>query len=267
MDAFRDDLQLLERAARKAGAVAMQWFGTDMEVQDKGQNHPVTEADLAVDRYLNEILRAARPDYGWLSEETVDDQSRLSARRTFVVDPIDGTRAFIRGDPHFVVSLAVVEDGKPVAGAVYNPARQRLYSATLGAGAQMNGEAIQAGQCDALEGCRIIAHESLFRWREWHRKWPQMQVSPRNSMAWRMVLVASGHADGTLTIRPKSDWDLAAADLIAREAGALVTDPFGAELRYNRQSTRKPGVICAGKHLHALIEERIEETERFRKHR
>lgn len=264
---FQDDLQLLEQAARHAGALAMQWYQTDMDVRDKGGNHPVTEADLAVDRYLYEKLRKERPDYGWLSEETVDDQSRLSAKRTFLVDPIDGTRAFIRGEPYFSVSLAIVEDGQPIVGVVFNPARRRLYSAARGQGAQCDGAPIHVSQCTELAHCTMIAQKSLFRWREWKRKWPEMNVQPRNSMAWRMALVASGHADGTFTIRPKSDWDLAAADLIAREAGAIVTDPFGHELRYNRASTRKPGVICAGKRLHALIEERIEETERFQKDR
>lgn len=264
---FQDDLKLLERAAQHAGALAMQWFGTDMEVQDKGKNHPVTQADLAVDRYLHETLRAARPDYGWLSEETVDDESRLTCKRTFVVDPIDGTRAFIRGDPHFAVSLAVVEDGQPITGVVFNPAKRRLYAAAKDQGATCDGGRIQVHQCTDLSGCHMIAHKDLFRWKKWPRKWPGMKVSPRNSMAWRMALVASGHADGTLTLRPKSDWDLAAADLIAREAGAKVTDPFGREFCYNLHSTRKAGVICAGKRLHALIEERIEETERFRKNR
>lgn len=258
-----DDLGLLIAAARSAGAIAMQYFRTDMVVQDKGNNHPVTQADLEVDRHLHHVLMGARPDYGWLSEETVDDQSRLNTKRVFLVDPIDGTRAFIRGLPHFVVSLAVVEDGVPQAGVVYNPAKDVLFAAARGLGATRNGKSVQVRSCNSLEQCRMIAHQDLFRWSQWAGRWPQMQVDARNSMAWRMVLVAGGRADATLTLRPKSDWDLAAADLIAREAGAKVTDPLGREFAYNLPGTRKSGVICAGSDLYALIRQRIEETGRF----
>jgi myo-inositol-1(or 4)-monophosphatase len=256
----RQDLQLLEMAAREAGELAMQWFLDPGEVWDKGNNHPVTQADLAVDKKLHQILLGARPDYGWLSEETTDDQSRLSQSRVFVVDPIDGTRAFIKGKPHFSISLAVVENGRPIAGVVFNPALQEMFSATMGQGARMNGKPIRVSKCAEIPDCRMIGHMGLFRAKKWKNPWPVMQTFVPNSMAYRMALVAEGSWDATLTLQPKSDWDLAAADLIASEAGAIVTDPDGHEFRYNLPTTTKSGVICAGRTLFDLIRDRIEQN-------
>lgn len=259
------DLQLLENAARKAGALAMQWFDPSTEKQkakvwDKGNNHPVTEADLAVDKLLTTTLREARPAYGWLSEETKDDGSRLRAALVFVIDPIDGTRAFIKGKPHFSISLAIVENGRPIAGAVYNPALDEMYLASKGQGATANGKAINVRQCEALLNCSMIASDGLFQQKHWRKQWPTMNCESRNSMAYRIALVAAGKFDATLTLRPKSDWDLAAADLIASEAGAIITDTNGQEFYYNLQSTSKIGVICAGKIVHDLILQRIKHS-------
>ncbi|MBL4617835.1 MAG: 3'(2'),5'-bisphosphate nucleotidase CysQ [Robiginitomaculum sp.] len=256
------DLQLLENAAKKAGSLAMKWFGDSTKNQkakvwDKGNNHPVTEADLAVDKLLTTTLRKARPDYGWLSEESKDDGSRLRAERVFVIDPIDGTRAFIKGKPHFSISLAIVENGRPIAGAVYNPALNEMYLAAKGQGATANGKAINVRKCEVLLNCSMIASDGLFRQKYWRTKWPAMNCESRNSMAYRIALVAAGKFDATLTLRPKSDWDLAAADLIAEEAGAIITDTNGQIFHYNLQSTSKIGVICAGKTVHDLILHRI----------
>ncbi|MBL4595013.1 MAG: 3'(2'),5'-bisphosphate nucleotidase CysQ [Robiginitomaculum sp.] len=251
------DLSLLETAARGAGALAMHWFANPGKVWDKGDQHPVTEADLAVDQQLKEVLRAARPDYGWLSEETVDDRSRLHAARVFIVDPIDGTRAFIQGKPHFSISIAIVEKGRPIAGAVFNPALDEMYLAAKDKGASLNGEPIRIRTCASLLDCRMIANEGLFRQKHWRESWPAMQYCTRNSMAYRIALVASGAHDVTLTLRPKSDWDLAAADLIANEAGATITDPDGVAFAYNLPSVTKSGVICAGRTLHDLIRQRM----------
>ncbi len=260
------DLDLLQSAARQAGALSMQWFGQPAKVWDKGDNHPVTEADLAVDTLLHKFLREARPDYGWLSEETIDDQSRLRAKRVFVVDPIDGTRAFLQGKPHFCTSIAVVEDGRPIAGAVFNPAFDEMYSAAKGQGASLNNQPIRASSRAALDDCRMVAHQGLFRHKGWAKKWPQMECASRNSMAYRMVLVAGGDWDATLTLKPKSDWDLAAADLIANEAGAVVSDPMGQKFLYNLETTTNSGVICAGKPIHGLIRRRIKQSQKETNH-
>ena len=251
------DLDLLEEAARRGGACAMTWFADPGAIEEKSPGNPVTRADLEIDALLHDMLRAARPGYGWLSEERRDDGSRLGSGRTFVVDPIDGTRAFIRGQPHFTICLAVVEAGRPVSAVVFNPARDELFSAHAGAGAYCNGVRLQASHRGTLEGARMLVPDGLLRSRLWADQWPDVHAAQRNSIAYRMALVASGRWDAALDMKPKSDWDLAAADLIATEAGAIVTGPDGAVFRYDESASRKPGVICAGPALHALILGRI----------
>ncbi len=244
------DLKLLITAAREAGAIARDFFNKgNAKTWDKSDNHPVTEADIAVNDYLIKVLQTARPDYGWLSEETIDDASRHTAARSFVVDPIDGTRAFIDGKPHFTICLAVTQNGQPVAGVVYNPISEELYEAYLGGGARLNEQSINPSGCASIEGCTIIGYPRKFR----RLGWPDMGVSIRNSMAYRIVMVAAGQRDATVTFTPKSDWDLAAACLIASEAGALITDLEGQAFLFNQQSTKNNGVICAGPALYALL--------------
>ena len=248
------DLELIESAARDAGELALS-FKRQGKVQtwSKEGGSPVTNADLAVDRQLQDQLRAARPDYGWLSEETADDRSRLEARRTFVVDPIDGTRAFIKGRPSWAVSIAVVEAGAPVAGVVHAAAMAETYEAAAGSGARLNGQAITASGRARLDGCALLADPAMMRSPRWPEPWPQMQIETRNSVAYRMVLVAAGAFDATLALSAKCDWDIAAADLIAREAGAVVSDHQGGAFIYDQPSARKRSLICAGEALHPLI--------------
>lgn len=244
------DLQLVVEATRAAGVLAKQYFyQDDVEAWDKSENNPVTEADIAVNNYLLKTLQEARPDYGWLSEETVDDASRREAKRSFVVDPIDGTRAFMDQKPHFTICVAVIENGKSIAAAVYNPILEEMYDASLGGGARLNGKPISPSGCDDIEMCTLIGYPRKFR----RLGWPDISVSIRNSMAYRIVMVASGQRDGTVSFTPKSDWDLAAAGLIASEAGAVITDLIGEEFNYNEDTVVKRGVICAGPALHPLL--------------
>ena len=248
------DLALIADAAYAAGSIARKAFhANESEVWDKSENNPVTDADIAVNDYLVKTLQPARPEYGWLSEETQDDASRHERRRSFVVDPIDGTRAFIDRTPNFTVSVAIIEDGKPIAVAVYNPLLDELYTAARGHGAQMNGETISTSNAAQIENIRMVGYPRKFR----RLGWPKMNVSVINSMAYRMVLVASGARDATVAFTPKSDWDLAAASLIAEEAGAIATDLHGQRFRYDQQSVVEMGVICAGPALHALLLERV----------
>lgn len=254
------DLDLIREAALEAGKLAMPFFEGDkaLGTQDKGGGQgPVTEADLKLDRYLRETLLEARPDYGWLSEETADDRDRLTRQRIFIVDPIDGTRAFIKGKPHFTVCIAVVEAGRPVAGIVYNPAAGELYEARKGGGAFLNGEPITVNDCPELAGMRLISQPEFIASKKWPEPWPEMTVELRNSMAYRVALVASGAWDATLAPNPKSDWDLAAADILAAEAGALITGLDGEPLRYNQERTRQPGVICGCAAIHAKLLDRV----------
>ena len=248
------DLALIADAAFAAGAIARDAFhANEAEVWDKSENHPVTDADIAVNDFLLDKLQTARPNYGWLSEETRDDASRFQTPRTFVVDPIDGTRAFIDRTPNFAVSIAIIEKGVSVAGAVYNPLLDELYTASLGGGAFVNGETIQASGYAEVENCRMVGYPRKFR----RLGWPDMNVSVVNSMAYRIVLVASGKKDATVSFTPKSDWDLAAAELIAQEAGAVISDLHGQKFRYDRPSVSEMGVICAGPDLHALLLDRV----------
>jgi len=256
----QDDLDLLTLAAQKGGACAMKWFADPGAIHEKSPGNPVTKADLEIDQLLHDTLRAARPDYGWLSEERRDDGSRLGAGRSFVVDPIDGTRAFIRGQPHFTICIAVVEAGRPLCAAVFNPACDELYSARKGGGAFCNGVALHASARTALQGARMLVPDGLLASSRWPEKWPPMHTGSRNSIAYRIALVAAGKWDAALDMKPKSDWDLAAADLIASEAGACITGLDGTVFRYDQTSSRKSGVICAGPALHALILARVTEA-------
>jgi len=250
----KDDLKLIVAAVRVAGDIARKAYNTNAsKVWDKTEGHPVTDADIAVNDYLYETLTAARPGYGWLSEETKDDHSRHACPRTFVVDPIDGTRAFIDRSPNFAVSVAVIENGQSIAGALYNPLTDELFEAYLGGGAFLNGKAITAPDSDQIEGITMIGYPRKFR----RLGWPDMNCRIANSMAYRMALVASGQADATLAFTPKSDWDVAAAQLIATEAGAIVTNIRGEAPSYDQETTRGFGLICAGPSLHALLLDQV----------
>ena len=248
------DLELISKAVRDAGAIAKQAFDdNDSKVWDKSNDSPVTDADIAVNDYLADVLRTARPDYGWLSEETKDDHSRHACPRSFVVDPIDGTRAFIDRTPNFAVSVAIIEEGKSIAGALFNPLSEELFEAYLGGGAKLNGKPLTSPDTDKLEGIRMVGYPRKFR----RLGWPDMTCRIANSMAYRMALVASDQADATVAFTPKSDWDLAAAQLIATEAGAIVTNLRGQTPSYDGPTTSGLGVICAGPKLHALLLARV----------
>ena len=253
------DLQLIEDAAREAGELALSYRREGkVKVWAKPGGSPVTNADLAVDKLLTERLCAARPDYGWLSEETADNRSRLEAKRAFVVDPIDGTVAFMKDRPHWAVSIAVVEDGQPVAGVLHVPAHGETFVAEAGRGARMNGEPIRVSGRDRLEGAALLADARYLRKPDWPRPWPEdLRIEARNSVAYRIALVACGGFDAVVAISSKCDWDLAAADLIVREAGGLATDHRGRSFAYNQASVRKRSLICAGPALHALILQRV----------
>lgn len=253
-DAREEDFALMKEAVREAGALAMRFFLTDHKQWSKAHdNTPVTEADIEVNELLHRRLGGARPDYGWLSEETEDDSSRLTQASVWVVDPIDGTRAFAKGKPHFVISVALVEEGRPVLGVLFNPATDEFFEASEGGGAFLNGNPIHVSGASAMEGCRMAAFAPMFKHPAWSEPWPEMEILERNSVAYRIALVACGAADAALALNGKSDWDLAAADIILREAGGLITAHDGSALYYNRRSTRHPSLLAAGPELYDAI--------------
>ena len=206
-------------------------------------------------------MRAARPNYGWLSEETEDDPSRLSAENVFVVDPIDGTIGFVKGKPQFTIAIAIVRDGRPRAGAIYNPITEECYSAEEGKGAHLNGEHIHVSARAEIEGCKMLATKSLFEHPFWNNAplapWPAMQIETRSSIAYRMALVAAGGFDAMLALSTKHDWDLAAGDIIVREAGGRVSDARGNALRYNGTVPHQRSVVAAASALHAKLLEKM----------
>ncbi|HEX2594350.1 MAG TPA: 3'(2'),5'-bisphosphate nucleotidase CysQ [Rhizomicrobium sp.] len=257
-----DDLALLEATVREAGKIARGFFGGEFKRWDKSKGNPVTEADLAVDKFLHEALCAARPDYGWLSEETEDNTDRLSSDAVFVVDPIDGTIAFMKGKPHFTISVAVVRNGRPVAGTVFNPILDEMYAARAGHGAALNGAPIHVSAHMMVEGCRMVADAPMFRHPAWNnppnRPWPEdMHIENRNSIAYRLALVADGQWDAMMALSSKREWDIAAGDLILTEAGGVVTTHEGTPLRYNCRETLLPSILGANPALHARLLERV----------
>ena len=251
------DLKLITETARAAGLLAVELREAGLETAYKAGDSPVTNADLATDALIKARLTSARPDYGWLSEETPDDPARRAGRRLFVVDPIDGTRAFIKGRPWWAVSIAVIDDGRPTVGVVYAPDLDELFQATAGEGATLNGEPIRAGDCETIEGCGMVGDARMFAHPSWPVPWPDMRIEARNSTAYRMCVIASGAFDATLALVPKFDWDLAAADLIAREAGAYVGDHLGRPFVYNGVKPAQPSLVCAAPRLAPLILERV----------
>ena len=250
------DLALLKDAARAAGTLALTFFGKQPRTRTKNDGTEVSEADIAVDEALKEQLLAARPGYGWLSEETDDEASRLEKDRVWIIDPIDGTRAFLKEKPEWTVSAALVENGQPVLGVVYNPAREEIYHAVRREGAHLNGKPIQVNDPVALEQSRLVASSGLFRHDIWDRPMPVVQTHWVNSIAYRMALVASGQFDGTVSLSKKHDWDLAAADLLVQEAGGKATTHTGDSFRYNQPKPLQRSVLAAGPSLHAELLDR-----------
>jgi myo-inositol-1(or 4)-monophosphatase len=251
------DTVLLEDAVREGGAIARTFLTGRNKIRSKTDGSPVSEADLAVDQFLTGRLRPARPDYAWLSEETEDDPARLSARRVFVVDPIDGTVAFLKGRPHFTICAAVVEGEIPVAAAIYNPLTEECFTATRGAGARLNGAPIRVSGRERLDGCRMLASKTTLKDPCWAGAWPPMTVETPNSIAYRVALVACGAFDAAITLAATHDWDLAAADLIVREAGGLISSHEGTTPRYNQANPIQRSVVAAGRFLHEAILARV----------
>ena len=231
-----EDLELLRSAAVTAGIIATGYFRKEVKNWTKEFDSPVSEADIVLDKFLHSALTTARPDYGWLSEETADNSARLSNKRVFVVDPIDGTRGFIRGEDAWAVSLAVVEDGLAIAGVIYAPARDEMYEAALGEGALLNGKPLlrRAGIGRApLIPAPGAVHQELQQAGLEYRRGPAYP-----SLAYRMMQVATGKLDAAVARRGSQEWDVAAAAVILGEAGIDLCDVCKGPLRFNRAETR-----------------------------
>lgn len=241
------DLSLLIDAAHEAGRIATGFSGPTAKRWEKSDDAgPVTEADLAVNAMLEDRLPKARPDYGWLSEESEDNTSRLTCDRVFIVDPIDGTRSFIAGANTWSHAFAVAEQGVVIAAVVYLPLKDLMYTAATGQGAYLNGEPIRPSDQAVLGDADILTTKPNLDPSHWAGEVPQFSRSHRPSLAYRMALVAQGRFDGMLTLRPCWEWDIAAGDLILREAGAICTDKTGKGLKFNNPHPKVNGVVTGG---------------------
>jgi myo-inositol-1(or 4)-monophosphatase len=247
------DAALLRGAVREAGALAMRHYHDRVKSWHKSAGDPVSEADIAIDRLLHERLLGPRPSYGWLSEETADDPIRLQKAKAWIVDPIDGTRAFIQQRPEFCVSVALVDQGDPVLAAIFNPATDQFFFAGAGAGAELNDNPIHVSPHEGLAQARFMGAEKAFEHHRWMAKAPGATFDYRNSIAYRMALVAAGHYEAAVSFGEKSDWDIAAADLLVREAGGCVTSPAGRRFYYNRSHARHADLIAAAPGVHPQL--------------
>ncbi len=255
------DATRLEAIVREAARIAFsQWPGAGHRVQSwhKGRGEPVCAADLAVDAFLKRELGALLPAAGWLSEETADSEARLDKRLVWLVDPIDGTRDFLRGRTGWAISVALVSEGRPLIGMLAAPARRAaeggdLWSAVAGRGAYRNGERLAASKRREFAGSRVPADSLAKEDRDF------AMVSKPNSIALRIAKVAADEADLVASLRWGFEWDVAAAALIAHEAGARVSDAFGKALAFNKRDPRAFGLLVSAPAIQAAAVERLAE--------
>ena len=248
------DAALLEHTVRDAGALALSLFRTELRNWIKGKSSPVSEADIAVNDLLEQRLQTATPDYGWLSEESVDDVARLARRRVWIVDPIDGTRSYLAGQDDWCVSVALVEGTAPLLGAVFAPVTGEMFLAARGAGATLNGTVINATSGASLDPTRIVGPRPLIQ-RLGDALEPG-EIHPRiGSLALKICRAGEGRLDAAFAGGQSRDWDLAAADLIVHEAGGIMTTLTGDVIVYNRPEVKHDTLVAAGRERHARIVE------------
>jgi myo-inositol-1(or 4)-monophosphatase len=253
--AYERELQVAREAAIAAGEILQGYFRDGgYQIDSKGKNNPVTTADFEADSELKQILREAFPTYGWLSEETVDNDDRLTAERVWIVDPLDGTKEFIKGIPEFVVAIALAEHGVPVMGVSYNPIKDELFWGMRGAGCHLNDKIVTVSDTRTLEHSTILASRSETARGEWKAYEGRVTVRAIGSVAYKLALVAAGQADATFTLTPKSEWDIASGVAMIIAAGGRVTDLHGEPIQFNRRDVKTPGFVASNGHLHAQLE-------------
>lgn len=253
-----EDLALLQEAATRAGEIALGYWRQEPRSWDKGGDAgPVSEADLAVNEALQSILTTARPDYGWLSEESEADPSRLDAEYCFIIDPIDGTRAFIAGQEGFSHSLAIARNDRIVAAVVHLPVREQTYTAHAEGPALLDGQPITPTDRD-IDGATVLTYRAVSEPVHWKGgQVPPFRREFRPSLAWRLCLAAEGRFDAALSLRSAWEWDIAAGSLIAERAGAVVSDRRGKRMSFNSAAAQVDGLVVAGQRLHRQIAERL----------
>jgi myo-inositol-1(or 4)-monophosphatase len=245
------ELALAKKAARVAGEILRSyWKREGLKVGSKGHDNPVTAADLEADQAIKKLLRDPFPAYGWLSEETADNDDRLKCSRVWIVDPLDGTREFINGIPEFAVAIALIEDGVPVLGVTYNPIKRELYSSARGVGCYLNSQRVRVTRTRVLKRATVLASRSETARGEWQVFDKMLKVSPTGSVAYKLAMVAAGKGDATFTRSPKSEWDIASGAALVAEAGGTITDAAGHALRFNRPDVKLEGLVADNTILH-----------------
>ena len=236
-----------------AGALALTYFRANPRSWEKRAGDPVSEADIAVNDLLRDRLDRTCPDYAWLSEESEDDLARVNADTVWIVDPIDGTSAFLDGQAEFTVAVALANLGEPVSAAVYNPATEEFWEATKGGGCRLNNEIVHVSEHATCAGARLLTRRRSLQRAHDPEIFTDVETADPRSIAYRLALVAAGRFDGVVSLNGKSDWDLAAADLLVTEAGGCVTTTTGQPFRYNRESIRQQTCIAANPALHTAL--------------
>ena len=246
-------LDVAREAALEAGAAIRGFYQDEYTVRDKGEDNPLTDADLAADRILEKRLRGAFPEFGWLSEETADTPERLAKSHVWIVDPLDGTREFTLGIPEFVVSVGLVIDGEAVLGVLYNPIKEQLFTGIVGQGAWLNGEPITVTAHSGLQGSTVVCSRTEMK-KGWFDEFMDVLTPmPVGSVAYKFGLVAAGKAESTFTPRPRSEWDICGVVAIVEAAGGRCSDKTGAPYRFNRPKPLVDGVAVSNGHVHESI--------------
>lgn len=250
MDKFLTDVVEITLAA---GAAIMQYYHSSFEVKDKKPDNPVTDADYAADRWLKDQLLRRLPEAGWLSEETVDSPERLARQLTWVVDPLDGTKEFVMGIPEFSVSVALVEDGAPLLGVIYNPPTGEMFTALQGGGVFLNGQLVRVSAHEELLGARVDASRSERKRGEFQPFEGVFNIKTMGSIAYKLARVAAGLTDATWSRGPKNEWDICAGVLMVQEAGGRCVDLDDNPFTFNQPTTLVNGIIADNGHLHEQV--------------
>jgi len=259
---FERELEVAVRAARAAGAIVRDFYdgGVAVDYKDSARDNPVTAADTQADACIRETVRGAFPHDGWLSEETADSRERLSRRRVWIVDPLDGTKEFVQHIPELCVCIALVEDGMAVLGVSFNPITDELFAAARGRGLTVNGVAAHTSATAELRQARILASRSEDKRGEWDAFKPRLRVELTGSVAYKLALIAAGRGDGTFSLTPKHEWDICAGTALLEEGGGRITDCHGQPLRFNRERPLLPGLIATNAPLYEPIRALIAEV-------
>jgi myo-inositol-1(or 4)-monophosphatase len=252
-------LQRIQSALEASREVFSRFTCGGIEAEYKAGHDPVTEADTSVDAVLRKEL--LRDGEGWLSEETLDDFTRLDKNRVWVVDPLDGTREFVAGIPEFCVSVAMVENGRPIAGGICNPATNEIFLGSLDSGITYNGKPAGASQRNSLNGASILASRSEVKRGEWKRfENAAFDIRPMGSVAYKLALISAGLADATFTLTPKNEWDVAAGAALVESSGGFVRTVDNVPLRCNNKSPLLPGMFACGPFLAEELTELVRQN-------